>query len=39
LQEQLNGDTGPEADFEDLVVRTNVEQLDDLRRSSGSRAP
>src|SRR5262249_56044141 len=31
MQQQLNGDTGPETDLQDLVVRSNVEQLDDLR--------
>ncbi len=31
MQQHLNGDTGPEPDLQDLVVRANVEHLDDLR--------
>jgi hypothetical protein len=39
LQQQLDGDTGPKADLQDLVVGTNVEQLDDLRGGIPVRAP
>jgi hypothetical protein len=31
MQQHLNGDTGPEPDLQDLVVRANVEHFDDLR--------
>src|SRR5262249_5800602 len=30
MQQQLNGNTGPEPNLQDLVVRANVEHLDDL---------
>jgi hypothetical protein len=30
VQQQLNGNTGPESDLQDLVVRANVEHFNDL---------
>jgi hypothetical protein len=30
MQQQLNGDTRPEPNLQDLIVRANVKHLDDL---------
>jgi hypothetical protein len=38
LQQQLDGDTRPKTDLQDLIVGANVEQLDDLRRCNPVRA-